>query len=446
MTSQLDEILSTIENARTAKRSNKVKNLLFGGSQRKAVRKCQQDLELAIKDFNVRFHSTPYCSQLKQTQVTSNLFGAVGAPEPSKAARELLANSLLAVLPLAKSTKERSPRSDEVSSCFPGTRTGILKEIMDWATDLDPNTPRCYYLSGAAGTGKTAIARTITERLRSRGLSPAEFFFDHKDPGLRDPTKVIPTIVHQLAQLEQDFKERLLSALEHYPDAPVADAQRQFGELLLQPLQALQRDPRRIIVIVIDAFDECEARGTTEILQSITSSAPSFPSFLKIFITSRPETYIQTVLTSSQNLIVTALTDADFPTRGDILLYLRSQLQRLPVDLGQDLPQDWVDPIDIETLVDKSRNVFGRAVACCRFLSEAPGDLRDQLTLLLAKIQLDPMQGPVNLVPKVASRGQTLNGRDRSHCSAEVRHRFIAPDEANYALIGTARGDQRIHY
>lgn len=60
--------------------------------------------------------------------------------------------------------------------CLPGTRTDVLHQIREWA--FSPQGPCIFWLNGMAGTGKTAIARTVAKLLSEPevGLLGASFF------------------------------------------------------------------------------------------------------------------------------------------------------------------------------------------------------------------------------------------------------------------------------
>ncbi|KIL64088.1 hypothetical protein M378DRAFT_43555, partial [Amanita muscaria Koide BX008] len=45
--------------------------------------------------------------------------------------------------------------------CLEGTRTEILDEIKGWVTTTDATAPQVLWLSGPAGTGKSAIAHSV---------------------------------------------------------------------------------------------------------------------------------------------------------------------------------------------------------------------------------------------------------------------------------------------
>jgi len=62
----------------------------------------------------------------------------------------------------------------ERKSCLRGTRETVLNEIELWTNDFDESP--VFWLNGLAGTGKTTIAQTVSERTFADGLLGASFF------------------------------------------------------------------------------------------------------------------------------------------------------------------------------------------------------------------------------------------------------------------------------
>jgi hypothetical protein len=58
--------------------------------------------------------------------------------------------------------------------CMPGTRVGVLAELMAWASD--PRALPIYLLTGMAGTGKSATARSFARLLEDEMSLGASFF------------------------------------------------------------------------------------------------------------------------------------------------------------------------------------------------------------------------------------------------------------------------------
>lgn len=261
---------------------------------------------------------------------------------------------------------------------------GILKDIRDWMASIDSAVQRIFWLKGIAGVGKTTVARTIAQQALDDGILGAQFFFSrHGEAELRNPALVFSTIAYQLARFDPEFGEHIIAALEMNPDAAFSSLKDQLDKLIVEPLSHVERDPKRVVLIVFDAFDECEANGARQILQLLINAIPRLPFYLKILVTSRPEPHIQSVLLPSNNLHITALHDIEASiVASDIHLYLRHRLRNLPKELGIDLTEDWITDDEIDLLADKAGNLFIHAATSIRFLLES-FDLRAQLDRLL---------------------------------------------------------------
>lgn len=309
-------------------------------------------------------------------------------------------NALLESLPRAKYASYKCERPDKPTKCFEGTRTGIIETIGQWIHDPNPASPNIYFMNGIAGVGKTTIARTIAEQLEHEGLLGADIFFSRRgEVELRDPVKVFPTIAYRLAQYDTDFSRVITEALDKDPQAPYASLEQQLDRLIIQPLKTLNRDPQRTVFVLLDAVDECQRKGTEEILRCLVDAIPFIP-FLKVFITGRPEEYILSPLTPSNHLCTTRLHDIDTSiVRSDIRLYLRATLAALPKVLNLDLRDDWIASYELDLLADKSDNLFIYAVTVARFISDDEVlDPRVQLDILLPI--LEPGQHtPENMQP-----------------------------------------------
>lgn len=100
--------------------------------------------------------------------------------------------------------------------CTPGTRMDILKDLQDWVEDASPANNICW-LTGHAGSGKTAILYTIAKRADELTETTASidnprlgatFFCSRQFSETREPDRIIPTIVSQLAEICQPLKMR----------------------------------------------------------------------------------------------------------------------------------------------------------------------------------------------------------------------------------------------
>jgi len=128
-----------------------------------------------------------------------------------------------------------------------GTRLAVLNEIEHWAKD--PKGSPVFWLNGLAGTGKSAIAQTIAERIFAQGFLGASFFCSR---GVEDRSSlklIFPTLAFQLAQKYISFRSSLVPLLQSNPDVIHESLQEQMQKFLINPLQSTQIST----VIVIDA-------------------------------------------------------------------------------------------------------------------------------------------------------------------------------------------------
>ena len=97
------------------------------------------------------------------------------------------------------------------SGCLRGTRKCVLEEIEDWTKDKA--APQVFWLNGLAGTGKSTIAQTVSERIFADGHLGASFFCSGGFEDRSDLHCIFPTLAFQLAQKYPDFRSSLIPLL-----------------------------------------------------------------------------------------------------------------------------------------------------------------------------------------------------------------------------------------
>ncbi|THU78458.1 hypothetical protein K435DRAFT_973529 [Dendrothele bispora CBS 962.96] len=145
--------------------------------------------------------------------------------------------------------------------CTPGTREKILKDIEEWADGTSPVKTLGYWICGMAGTGKSTIAKSVCDTMQNKKMLAATFFCSRQFPECRDHSKIIPTIVYQMAQFSPSFGRQLVTILQGNPDKVSKPPNEQLEMLLVEPWMKVVStggvhpfSP----VIIIDALDECE--------------------------------------------------------------------------------------------------------------------------------------------------------------------------------------------
>ncbi|TEB40244.1 hypothetical protein FA13DRAFT_60378 [Coprinellus micaceus] len=216
------------------------------------------------------------------------------------------------------------------------------------------------WLSGPAGSGKTAIMGTIADECDEEGLLAAGFFFSsfagHSDRSSKH--FFVTTLVYQLAQHDRitGYSDEVSVALDRDPLIFKRDLQAQVDALILTPLRNVSgRSDRRgwPQLFLVDGLDECvgdeqstqgTGRGKGEVHQEIlsvlvrASDDPAFP--FHIIIASRPERAIEGYFSSlPKGVIKRVFLDSKYSPEADMELYARAMLSQIGMECG--LPENW---------------------------------------------------------------------------------------------------------
>ncbi|CAE6440551.1 unnamed protein product [Rhizoctonia solani] len=216
------------------------------------------------------------------------------------------------------------------NACTKGTRVDLLAQVLCWVGSS--NSGSMYWVSGMAGTGKTTIAYSLCEELEANRQLGASFFCSRLLPECRDVNLIIPSIAYQLARSSHPFRFALANVLEKDPDVHTRLPHIQFDSLVAQPLQEVKKSLSDILVVVIDALDECDNKETTSrILDILLTESSDLP--VKFIVSSRPEPEIRDEMRKQNDQdnsrVVLHELDKD-AVQADIQKYLRAALA--PID------------------------------------------------------------------------------------------------------------------
>jgi hypothetical protein len=124
-----------------------------------------------------------------------------------------------------------------VESCLRGTRVMELGGIRRW---IDCETERrIYMLGGLVGTGKTAIARSVSELACSHGILGASYFCSRESNKRSDIQSIFPTIAFQLAFFCRRFRADVIMAIRKSPSIVRTTPDKQLEGLIVKPIQRI---------------------------------------------------------------------------------------------------------------------------------------------------------------------------------------------------------------
>ncbi|KIM24258.1 hypothetical protein M408DRAFT_243234 [Serendipita vermifera MAFF 305830] len=248
--------------------------------------------------------------------------------------------------------------------CLEGTRLDILQEVRSWSEDLD--APNILWINGYPGVGKSAIASTIVEQLRSSNRLGSSFFFQRERASAMTSNALWRTVAHDLSQRYSSIRRCLITALNANESLlTTPNVYGLFRELIYEPLMKSDEIPiEKLPVIVLDALDECggiDGRRSDhrKKLMRTLKSWSSLPRRFKLIVTSRQESDIEQLFSTvfHHPIEILAGENVNSFSSSDIRTFLVHELRQL-VARDPSLPLGWPGERPVSWLVDHARGLF----------------------------------------------------------------------------------------
>ncbi|KAF9521806.1 hypothetical protein CPB83DRAFT_865210 [Crepidotus variabilis] len=305
--------------------------------------------------------------------------------------------------------------------CRPKTRRKLLVETKGFATAEGP-TSSALWLTGSAGSGKTAICQTTAEELKQAGyVLGCHFFFRSSKDGKRsDGHCWVPNLVQEMVGLFPEtlpYVEKIIrrhhAVFNQQPDGVLE-------ELFLNPLKVFAGKRfffRRALkwcfgkssttsifatqiprLIVVDGLDECKSpEMQVHILKTIANVIPKLPIPIRFIIASRPETHIRAAINDlfSHIPLQRINLDEDQDIRKDLDEYYHDRFDVIRRDhpslRGQEAYKTWPSQEQIESLIAKSSTQFIFASTVMNYISDRRGNPLTRLEVVLG-IKVTPQK------------------------------------------------------
>jgi hypothetical protein len=244
-----------------------------------------------------------------------------------------------------------------------------LRQIEDWAGSRDEKS--IYWLTGGLGTGKSTIAVTLARRLNEKGLLAASFFFAIGYSARDDAKRLFSALAAQLVIKIPELAPGIQEAVKKDPYISEKVPAEQFDKLLLQPLMNLELGRTIILVVVLDALDECRGHDIKLILKLLPRTQKSKSVKLRFFVTSRPEMTVRFGFESIRDHIRKRdLCDIHpYEVSHDISMFLENSLSIIRYEWK--LPVGWPGKKAMNDLVAKSESLFIYAASLCRHIQDS---------------------------------------------------------------------------
>ncbi|XP_046849881.1 uncharacterized protein LOC124443403 [Xenia sp. Carnegie-2017] len=234
-------------------------------------------------------------------------------------------------------------KKDLYKKYLEGTRQWLFEKFNTWFNDKSEDASNVMILIAGPGVGKSVFAAEVCRRYSKKDKLAASHFCRYNISNYRNPQILIESLASSLCDTIPNFKSKLNEELQRkHLEESVNDV---FIVLLNNPLHSLEdHEP---MLLVIDALDESQVDGKSELLELIADEFHRLPKWIKIFITSRPELPVQTKL-KDMNPVEITTHPRDKNNEKDLHKYLRHELY--------DLVQR--NPYVLQSLVEKCEGSF----------------------------------------------------------------------------------------
>ncbi|KAJ2936400.1 hypothetical protein H1R20_g696, partial [Candolleomyces eurysporus] len=290
---------------------------------------------------------------------------------------------------IARNALHDSDARYDPPKCDEDTRNEVVDEIMGWIEGRG-SPQRLLCMTGAAGSGKSALQQTIAEKCGLKTLA-CTFFFSATDPTRNNVKAVIPTIAYQLGSQNEALKSIIKDSIEDDPLIFSSRLRSQINSLIINPCRRLQRGDLRALpyAILIDGLDECSGeQRQTELLAAIKQCILADDLPFRVFIASRPELAIRSMLDPGGGLHEVAY-HIQLSDKYDATEDIRRYLWRRLLDIGcrsqgaRARSRPWPTQEDIEVLVRAASGQFIYAATVVKYISEPRSSPVERLKIVV---------------------------------------------------------------
>lgn len=268
-------------------------------------------------------------------------------------------------------------RADTVR-CYPGTRETAMGRVDAWIRGGDSTERPIFWLSGPAGSGKSAIAQSIAERCLALGIPMANFSWFRSDKTRNHAAPLVATLLVQLFDICPAIKWRIHHFITQNHYIFDRSVEQQLKALMVSAIihPGQEWTGRQKTVMILDGLDECWPDTTQqEIIRALhyVVKQPNFPFIF--FVSSRAEPHLTRSFNTIRSQVARMYLNGDnISPSDDIRRFVVGEYYEIKEThhLASTLDSDWPSADDIESIVRKSSGQFIYAATIMTFLKTSP--------------------------------------------------------------------------
>ncbi|KAJ7725796.1 hypothetical protein B0H16DRAFT_1429797 [Mycena metata] len=239
------------------------------------------------------------------------------------------------------------------------------------------------WLHGPMGSGKSALAQSVCQKLKEEGRLGGGFFFKRGHPSRGNAQKLFPSIAYQLALLFPELKQHISRTIENDPAIVDRSLSIQLEELILNPCRITRLT--HPVPIVIDGLDECDGEHVQQTILRAIGSALSQESLPILFlVASRPEAHIRETLAEpclAENHRALNIRQSF----GDVRKYLEVEFDRIhhAHETMTAIPFPWPEAEIVQRIMRDSSGYFIYAATAIKFIDNKRFQPPERLDVIL---------------------------------------------------------------
>jgi hypothetical protein len=310
--------------------------------------------------------------------------------------------------------------------CAKDTREDILQEINAWVANTKTLSSVCW-IRGKMGTGKTAIVRTIADRLKDQGLLGCAYFVS-RDGASTDPRRMIQTMTFELSNTFPGLRSTICAGIMALGDFHTASLVSMVRVLLAEPLRQLLRDHRPVVFILdnLPRAYKLHSSGVNVLVRSLITGFPQGTKMIisgvddgttKLFSDLLPPSICTIYILHKQLLVKVS---------NDVNTFYRQQLGAVIGERPSADDQNWLASTT-SYLTDQTGHLFLFASIVARYVNAHMHSPRDRLKGVTAKLRKPTLATtsevfePLDVIYRLVLDDASIDGLDKHHPEVQAR-------------------------